>query len=76
MVRVLPIKDLKDLSVYRETAYYRHVGPKGPEEGGDRGGQAPALRAREGFFSLCAVREQAIPNYSFLLLIVLIVLIL
>ena len=26
------IKDLKDLSVYRETAYYRHVGPKGPEE--------------------------------------------
>ena len=33
----------------------------------DRGGQAPALRAREGFFSPCAVRDQAIPNYSFLL---------
>ena len=31
-LRVLQIKDLKDLSVYRETAYYRHVGPKGPEE--------------------------------------------
>ena len=31
---------------------------------GDRGGQAPALRAREGFSSLCAVRDRAIPNYS------------
>ena len=40
-----------------------------------RGGQAPALRAREGFSSPCAVREQAIPNYGLLPLIVLIVLI-
>ena len=47
-LRVLPIKDLKDLSVYREAAYYRHAGPKGPEETFfyryDRGRQAPALR--------------------------------
>ena len=41
----------------------------------DRGGQAPALRARKGFSSPCAVRDQAIPNYS-LLLILLIVIIL
>ena len=41
-----------------------------------RGGQAPTLRAREGFASPCAVREQAIPNYSLLLLILLIVIIL
>ena len=32
----------------------------------DRGGQAHALRARERFASLGAVREQAIPNYSLL----------
>ena len=32
----------------------------------DRGGQAPARRAREGFSSPCAVREQALPNYSLL----------
>ena len=32
----------------------------------DRGGQAPALRAKEGFFLPCAVREQALPNYSLL----------
>ena len=31
-MRVLQIKDLKDLSVYREMGYYRHAGPKGPEE--------------------------------------------
>ena len=30
----------------------------------DRGGQAPALRARKGFSSPCAVRDQAIPNYG------------
>ena len=30
----------------------------------DRGGQAPALRARKGFVSPCAFRDQAIPNYS------------
>ena len=33
----------------------------------DRGGQAPALRARKGFSSPCAVRDQAIPNYGLLL---------
>ena len=32
----------------------------------DRGGQAPALRARKGFSSLCPVLNQAIPNYSLL----------
>ena len=31
-----------------------------------RGGQAPALRARKGFSSPCAVREQALPNYGLL----------
>ena len=34
----------------------------------DREGQALALRAREGFFSPCAIREQVLPNYSLLLL--------
>ena len=70
-LRVLSIKDLKDLSVLLVRRCYRHAGPKGPEEGflrgsNDRGGQAPALRAREGFSSLCAIREQAIPNYGLL----------
>ena len=37
---------------------------------GDRGGQAPALRARKGFSSPCAVRDQASPNYGLILLIV------
>ena len=31
-VRLLSIKDLKDLSVLRSAPYYRHVGPKGPKE--------------------------------------------
>ena len=31
---------------------------------GDRGGQAPALRARKGFASLSPVQDQAITNYS------------
>ena len=26
------IKDLKDLSIHRTAAFYRHAGPKGPEE--------------------------------------------
>ena len=26
------IKDLKDLSVFLISGYYRHAGPKGPEE--------------------------------------------
>ena len=30
--RVLPIKDLKDLSVFWGRGFYRHAGPKGPEE--------------------------------------------
>ena len=52
-------------SVGRETAL---AGVRFSRGSNDRGGQAPALRAREGFFSPCAVRDQAIPNYSFLLL--------
>ncbi len=92
-MRVLQIKDLKDLSAFFGRGYYRHAGPKGPEEvsftvgrgpvprrasvgktalagvrfsrgSNDRGGQAPALRARKGFSSPCTVRDQAIPNYS------------
>ena len=47
-LRVLPIKDLKDLRVFFGPGYYRHAGPKGPEEvfsyANNRGGQAPALR--------------------------------
>ena len=32
-VHLLPIKDLKDLSVFfRSARFYRHAGPKGPEE--------------------------------------------
>ena len=31
-VRVQPIKDLKDLSVFLGWGFYRHAGPKGPEE--------------------------------------------
>ena len=31
-LRVLPIKDLKDLSVSFGPGFYRHAGPKGPEE--------------------------------------------
>ena len=31
-VRLLLIKDLKDLSVFFRSGYYRHAGPKGPEE--------------------------------------------
>ncbi len=50
-LRVPLIKDLKDLRILRGRANYRHAGPKGPEEVfhvNDRGGQAPALRARKG----------------------------
>ena len=65
-LHLLQIKDLKDLSFFGR-GYYRHAGPKGPEEtffhGCDRGGQAPALRARKGFAAPCTVREQALPNY-------------
>ena len=50
--RVLSIKDLKDLRAFLVGGYYRHAGPKGPEEmfsyASDRGGQAPALQARKG----------------------------
>ena len=53
-----PIKDLKDLSILRDRACYRHSGPKGPEEhkrrffhsASDGEGQALALREREPFF--------------------------
>ena len=38
-----------------------------PRRSCDRGGQAPALRARKGFASPYAVRDQAIPNYGLLL---------
>ena len=31
-MHLLPIKDLKDLSVFLVGEYYRHAGPKGPEE--------------------------------------------
>ena len=31
-MHLLRIKDLKDLSVFSSAGYYRHAGPKGPEE--------------------------------------------
>ena len=31
-LRVLPIKDLKDLSIFHVRWCYRHAGPNGPEE--------------------------------------------
>ena len=50
-VRVLRIKDLKDLRVLHVRGCYRHAGPNGPEEVfsymNDRGGQAPALRLKK-----------------------------
>ena len=84
-LRVLSIKDLKDLSVFSIRGSYRHAGPKGPEEpffmvacfpkvgrgpvprqaigpANDRGGQAPALRAKKG--SPHAPFGIRIPNYS------------
>ena len=30
--RLMPIKDLKDLRAFFGLGYYRHAGPKGPEE--------------------------------------------
>ena len=43
-LRMLRIKDLKDLSVYREAGYYRHAGPKGPEEVPITVGRGPVPR--------------------------------
>ena len=43
----------------RETAL---VGVRFSRRSDDRGGQAPALRARKGFASPCPVREPASPN--------------
>ena len=64
-LRVLRIKDLKDLSffgvgaaidmqVLKDLKRFFHVNA--------RGGQAPALRARKEFASPCAVRDRAIPK--------------
>ena len=44
------------------------VGVRFSRGSNDRGGQAPALRAREEFSSPCAVRDRVLPNYSLLLL--------
>ena len=60
-------------SVGRETAL---VGVRFSRRSCDREGQALALRARKGLSSACAVREQSLPNYSLLSLILLIVIIL
>ena len=46
------------------------VGVRFSRRSDDRGGQAPALRARERFASPCAFREQALPNYSLLLIVI------
>ena len=53
-LHLLPIKDLKDLSVLLCLRCYRHAGPNGPEEifyVNDREGQATALRlSRQSLF--------------------------
>ena len=49
--------------------YYRHAGPKGPEEMFSRErsrGTGPRATGPEGVLSPCAVREQVLPNYSLL----------
>ena len=63
-VRLLHLKDLKDLRALLCRRYYRHAGPNGPEEvffAGAETCEGPALRARQGF--LLPVRDLAIPNY-------------
>ena len=45
----------------RETVF---VGVRFSRRSNARGGQAPALRAKRGFSSPRAVREQVLPNYS------------
>ena len=66
-MHLLHIKDLKDLSVLRETGYYRHAGPNGPEEMFSRmrsRGTGPRATGQEEVLSPCPVREQVLPNYS------------
>ena len=69
-LHLLQIKDLKDfraLLCRRDTIDMQDLKDlKRRFHGCDRGGQAPALRARKGFASPCAVRDQAIPNYGLL----------
>ena len=68
-MRVLSIKDLKDLSVFGSRGYYRHAGPNGPEEMFLRErsrGTGPRATVDEG---VRAVRDQAIPNYGLLLIV-------
>ena len=67
---LLRIKDLKDLRFFTSGGAIDMQDLKDLKRffhGCDRGGQAPALRARKGFVSSCAVRDQALPNYSLLL---------
>ena len=54
-MRLLPIKDLKDLRALLCRRYYRHAGPKGPEESFSRvrafqkqGGPVPRHRTFAG----------------------------
>ena len=67
-MRLLQIKDLKDLSFFgrRDTIDMQDLKDlKGFFHRRDRGGQAPALRARDGFSLRCAVRDQASPKLQF-----------
>ena len=68
---MLDIKDLKDLSIRRTADTIDMQDLKDLKRCfrmNAREGQAPTLRARKGFSSPCAVREQVLPNYSLLLL--------
>ena len=69
-MHLLHIKDLKDLSVFLSAGYYRHAGPKGPEEmffaGAIAGDRPPRYGPGRGSPRHASVRDQASPNYSLL----------
>ena len=79
-LRVLPIKDLKDLSVFGGRGYYRHAGPKGPEEVFSRErsrGTGPRATGQGGvLLSMRAVRDRAILNYGLLLIVIIVIILL
>ena len=60
-VHLLHIKDLKDLSVFRSARFYRHAGPKGPEEvfftGVIAGDRPPRYGKKWENLSLASIRD-------------------
>ena len=65
-VRLLPIKDLKALRFFSSAGYYRHAGPKGPEEMFFMGarfpkvGREPVPRRAIGYTSDCGGQAPAL----------------